>query len=101
MSIRIGGNFLSLREVQQIVFAEAPVQADKKAQQRVLESYQFLQDFAADKVIYGINTGFGPMAQYKIREADQVQLQYNLIRSHASGCGEVLPVIVTRAAMLA
>ena len=38
------------------------------AQQRAVveESFQFLTEFSRDKIIYGINTGFGPMAQYLI-----------------------------------
>jgi len=64
------------------------------------ESYNFLKEFANDKIIYGVNTGFGPMAQYRIEPEDQLQLQYNLIRSHASGCGEVFDIKTVRAAIL-
>jgi len=43
---------------------------------------------ASNKVVYGINTGFGAMSSVKI-EADQLEeLQLNLIRSHACGVGE-------------
>ncbi len=66
----------------------------------VRASHKFLENFAKDKIIYGINTGFGPMAQYKIAETDQVQLQYNLIRSHASGQGAPLNPSYTKAVML-
>ena len=45
-------------------------------------SFDFLKEFSSDKIIYGINTGFGPMAQFKIDEDKLNQLQYNLIRSH-------------------
>ncbi len=35
-------------------------------------SFSFLKEFSSDKIIYGINTGFGPMAQFKIdRVIDQ------------------------------
>src|SRR5690606_7905518 len=40
------------------------------------------------------------MAQYRIQDADRIQLQYNLIRSHASGTGELLPADVVKAAMI-
>lgn len=63
-------------------------------------SHNFLKEFSRDKIIYGINTGFGPMAQYKIDPSDQVQLQYNLVRSHASGQGNFLPEKDVRAVML-
>ncbi len=101
MSISIGGRALNLRDVHEIVFKHSPIHLDSQAQKQVTENFEFLKAFAKDKVIYGINTGFGPMAQYKIQESDQIQLQYNLIRSHASGCGDLLPLSCVRAAMLA
>ncbi|NUQ16694.1 MAG: aromatic amino acid lyase [Flavobacteriales bacterium] len=63
-------------------------------------SFAFLQEFARDKVIYGINTGFGPLVQYHIPEEDSERLQYNLLRSHASGMGAPLPDVAVRACML-
>jgi histidine ammonia-lyase len=63
-------------------------------------NFQFLREFSVDKVIYGINTGFGPMAQYKIPYADRLTLQYNLIRSHASGMGDVLAPVYSKAMLL-
>jgi histidine ammonia-lyase len=41
------------------------------------------------------------MSQYRVREEDQVVLQYNLIRSHASGSGNILPAECVKASMLA
>ncbi len=67
---------------------------------RVEASHDFLLKFSKDKVIYGINTGFGPMAQYKIDAQDQIQLQYNLIRSHATGQGTPISTKDVRAVML-
>jgi len=63
------------------------------------ESFKFLLDFSVDKIIYGINTGFGPMAQYKIDDDKQVDLQYNLIRSHSAGVGERIPDLYVKAVM--
>ncbi len=52
------------------------------------------------ETIYGINTGFGKLANVRIA-ADQLdQLQINLIRSHAAGVGAPMPADVVRAAML-
>lgn len=65
------------------------------------KNYTFLKSFSADKVIYGVNTGFGPMAQYRVSEGDRIQLQYNLIRSHASGAGKPMPDDFVRATMIA
>ncbi len=49
---------------------------------------------------YGINTGFGALAEVRIPPEDVDALQLNLVRSHASGVGEPLPAEVVRAAML-
>lgn len=74
------------------------VSADQK--KKIEETYNFLLSFSDDKVIYGINTGFGPMAQYKIASNDLKNLQYNLVRSHSSGMGDPLSEIQTRALMI-
>ena len=66
----------------------------------VTESFDFLKEFSKDKIIYGINTGFGPMAQYRIENEELEQLQYNLVRSHSSGLGAGLPDQYVRAVML-
>jgi histidine ammonia-lyase len=41
------------------------------------------------------------MAQYKVKEEDLLSLQYNLIRSHSSGCGNLLPPLLVKALMIA
>jgi hypothetical protein len=54
---------------------------------------------AGDVAVYGVNTGFGSFAQTRIDKADLDALQMNLVRSHAAGVGEPLPVRTVRAAM--
>ena len=83
------------------MYLDHKVELAEGALQRVERSFQFLQTYAENKIIYGINTGFGPMAQYKISEEDQQQLQYNLIRSHSSGAGSPMSEDLSRATMLA
>jgi histidine ammonia-lyase len=61
----------------------------------------FIKKFAADKVIYGINTGFGPMAQWRVDDKHLKDLQYNIIRSHATGAGAPLDDTCVKAAMIA
>ncbi|PZR16460.1 MAG: histidine ammonia-lyase [Azospirillum brasilense] len=51
---------------------------------------------AAGDTMYGVNTGFGKLASTRISDTDLVQLQLNLIRSHAAGVGEPLPEPVVR-----
>lgn len=92
---------LEIADFDQIIFKNKPVQLHKDIIERVQNSFDFLKEFSENKTIYGVNTGFGPMAQYKIRDDERVQLQYNLIRSHSSGTGNVIAPHYVRAAMLA
>ncbi|PBJ12627.1 histidine ammonia-lyase [Flavobacterium sp. ACN6] len=93
--------YLSLTEFESIIFGNQKVKISDVVLNRVNESFNFLKEFSGNKVIYGVNTGFGPMAQYRIKESDQIQLQYNLIRSHSSGTGKPLNSECAKAAILA
>ena len=98
--IELNENLLSAGDFYKIVNYGGKI---KIAQSLITEAelnFHFLRDFSVDKVIYGINTGFGPMAQYKIPYAERLTLQYNLIRSHASGMGSPLPAIYSKAMLV-
>lgn len=99
--VQVGGKRLTLDDFRAIVVDGKSVELDKDALEKVSSGFEFLKHFSDHKLIYGINTGFGPMAQYKISEENILQLQYNLIRSHASGGGRVLPPLMGRAVMVA
>ncbi len=72
-------NFLELKDFQKIIIENEKIELDESLLSKVDRSYQFLKEFSKNKVIYGVNTGFGPMAQFKISDEDTLQLQYNLI----------------------
>lgn len=93
--------FLSLVKIEQHAFHQKEFLINKKSLREVAESFDFLIDFSKDKIIYGINTGFGPMAQYKIENHELNQLQYNLIRSHSCGVGNALNEIYARSVVIA
>ena len=58
------------------------------------------QAVARGDTMYGINTGFGKLANVRIDAKALDALQANLIRSHAAGVGDPLPVLFVRAMML-
>src|ERR1700754_1810696 len=99
--ITVGDTRLSLNDFYSILYQGKEVVLHGGALEKVDASFRFLKEFASHKLIYGINTGFGPMAQYKVSEEKVLQLQYNLIRSHSSGGGGVLPPMLGKAVMLA
>ncbi|UGU15804.1 aromatic amino acid ammonia-lyase [Sinomicrobium kalidii] len=92
---------LGIDEFSKVIFENKTISIAPETLDRVTESFNFLKSFSENKIIYGVNTGFGPMAQYKIEDNARIELQYNLIRSHASGCGTPIPPMYVKAAMLA
>ncbi len=99
--IDVGVGVLSLNDFSDILFKEKEVVLNKVAVEKVETNFQFLKSFSSNKLIYGINTGFGPMAQYKVTEENLLQLQYNLIRSHSSGGGNLMSPLLVKALMIA
>src|SRR5579872_5217130 len=99
--ISVGQGTLSLTDFSELLFEQQELALDKKALTKVDTNFNFLKKFSSNKLIYGINTGFGPMAQYKVNEENILQLQYNLIRSHSSGSGKIMPHLLSKALMIA
>ena len=94
-------NKLQLQDVRSIVEDNQHISIDEEVRRNIENCFSFLDAFSKDKVIYGINTGFGPMAQWRIDDDHLKELQYNIIRSHSTGAGQPLPEKCVRAAMLA
>jgi len=93
--------YLTIEDFTSIIFNNNKIDLSAPVINRVEESFAFLKEFSGNKVIYGVNTGFGPMAQYRIKDEDKLQLQYNLIRSHSSGTGKPLDAVNVKAVILA
>lgn len=92
---------ISIAQVEDILYRGGKIDAGSLPMDKVRECYDFLKAFSSDKVIYGINTGFGPMAQWRVDDRYLTDLQYNIIRSHSTGAGEPLEDIYVRSAMIA
>ena len=75
--------------------AIAPAAADRVRRSRSVVDRKAL----GDAPVYGVNTGFGSFADVKIAHDQLEALQLNLLRSHAAGIGEPLPIRVVRATM--
>src|SRR5579862_6568155 len=99
--IIVGQATLSLDDFSELLFKQKEIELDEAALKKVEVNFEFLKKFSSHKLIYGINTGFGPMAQYKVNEENILQLQYNLIRSHSSGSGKLMPAQLSKALMIA
>jgi len=99
--ILVGQSALTLEDFSEILNNRQEISLSDIALEKVETNFKFLKKFSSNKLIYGINTGFGPMAQYKVNEENILQLQYNLIRSHSSGSGKLMSAELSKALMVA
>jgi histidine ammonia-lyase len=98
------GRPITLLELEQVARARRPVALCPEARERVAASRRAIDAIAAagDRApaVYGVNTGFGALAERRIQEGDVRALQKNLVRSHACGVGPDLGEAEVRAMML-
>lgn len=92
---------INLETVHALLFGNGQLTLEREDLRGLEECYRFLESFSREKVIYGINTGFGPMAQWRVEDQYLEDLQYNIIRSHSTGAGPALDDICVKAAMIA
>jgi histidine ammonia-lyase len=98
--ILLDGDSLALSELIAIADHCAPVALGPGAATRVEAARAVVDRKAAgNEPVYGINTGFGALAETAIPRDALGALQLNLLRSHAAGVGEPLPVRAVRASM--
>ena len=98
--IELDGNSLTLDDLVAIAYDHAPVALSAAARDRVRAARDVVEEFARhDAPTYGINTGFGSFAEVRIPAESIGELQVNLLRSHAAGVAEPLPIPVVRATM--
>lgn len=92
---------MDFKEINEILYNGKKLHLSDEERKRIVDCHLFLAHFAKDKVIYGINTGFGPMAQYRVSDNELNELQYNIVRSHSTGAGTPLSPIEVKSAMIA
>ena len=97
--VTLNGGALGIGDVAAIA-AGAPVAIGEDGKRKARESRATLERLeASGEAIYGVNTGFGALKSVRVPPQEAVDLQRNLIRSHAVGVGEPLSRQETRAAM--
>ena len=64
---------------------------------KITTSHHFVEEIVKDnRTVYGINTGFGILANTAISEEDTATLQHKILQSHSVGVGNPIPVEVAR-----
>ncbi|HKR02831.1 MAG TPA: histidine ammonia-lyase [Pyrinomonadaceae bacterium] len=99
--LTLSGQKLSLEEIVAVARSSERVEMSEEARARVQESRRVVEQITASgRVVYGVNTGFGKLADITIAPPELRELQLNLVRSHACGVGPALSEAETRAMLL-
>ncbi len=97
MKIELNGQPVTLAELRRAWSEPARLAIGADARCRIEESAALVQKvIAGGKSVYGLNTGFGQLAQVRVSDRDLKRLQENLVRSHAVGVGPLLPDATVR-----
>jgi len=97
----LDGRTLTLAEIESVAVRQRPVTISTEALVRVAKSREVIEQIlATGQTVYGVNTGFGKLADVSIPADRLAQLQTNLVRSHACGLGDPLSEPESRAMLL-
>jgi histidine ammonia-lyase len=99
--MELSGKPLSVEDIARVAVESETVMMSGSARSRILAARKVVDEIIArDAVVYGVNTGFGKLADVRIPKEEIVALQLNLVRSHACGIGNPLSEPEVRAMML-
>ncbi|HEY5949473.1 MAG TPA: histidine ammonia-lyase, partial [Kofleriaceae bacterium] len=101
---RVGDEPLTLEVLAQVARGARKVEIGNQARAAMARSRSVVDAVVAggdaSPAVYGVNTGFGALAEVRISAAEVTRLQQNLVRSHSSGVGLPLPREAVRGMML-
>ncbi len=98
----ISTDVLSLEAIQEIIYQHKTLELSEEARVNIQKCRDYLDAkmSANETPIYGINTGFGSLCNVKISNENLSKLQENLVKSHACGTGEEVPIEIVRLMLL-
>jgi histidine ammonia-lyase len=103
-AVSLGDEPLTLELLWAVAHDYRPVTLGERARARMTASRAVIERIAAGGAgaprVYGVNTGFGALAETSIDPEQIRELQRNLVRSHAAGVGEPLPPAIVRGMIL-
>jgi histidine ammonia-lyase len=97
----LNGQQLTLQQIVAVATGKEQVMLGEAARARAEKARRVVEEIvAAQRTVYGVNTGFGKLSDVSIEQADLRQLQLNLVRSHSCGLGDPLSEPEARAMLL-
>ena len=101
MKLVIENQLVTLAELRAVWQDGVEIELGAEARRRIAESNEQINEIVrSGRQVYGINTGFGKLANVKIAADELVHLQENLVRSHAAGVGDELDEATVRLVMV-
>lgn len=99
--VLIDGSSLTLEELVSVARRDFKIAVAPSALRNVKRARSFVKKLVSQrKIVYGVDTGVGPMCNTIIAPEKMLELQRNLVLSHSSGAGFFLPRDAVRATML-
>tara|TARA_B100001142_G_scaffold155359_1_gene155841 strand:- start:5437 stop:6927 length:1491 start_codon:yes stop_codon:yes gene_type:complete len=100
--INIAQSKLSLLTIFKIAKSDSDIYISKESINIINKSRNYLEHKVKsnNKLIYGVNTGFGSLCSFPINEDQIEELQRNLVNSHNAGVGDVVPEFITKLILL-
>src|ERR1700684_29085 len=100
-TLELSGQALTLAEIDAVAAGKLTPVLSQGAIERIAASRRVVEDvLARNQVVYGVNTGFGKLADVHVPPSEIEALQVNLVHSHSSGLGRPLSIPETRALMV-
>jgi len=101
VTVSLDGNSLTIADVFAVAVGRERVDLAPAAKARMGRTRAVVEKAAAcGEPVYGVTTGFGKLSDVAIEPAKLEELQVNLVRSHVSGVGPLLPEREVRGMML-
>lgn len=100
--VEINPEHWGLEDFRSCLYNRNAIKLGTSAVERIEQGRSYLEEkmSKSSAPVYGINTGFGSLCDIVISPSQLKELQRNLVRSHACGTGEVLPLEVIRLMIL-
>lgn len=96
MTLKLNPESIDLATLRRL-WAGGPAQLDQASMRRVADAAASVERIVeSGETVYGVNTGFGLLANTRIPDDRLAELQTNLILSHSAGIGDPLPRHVSR-----
>ncbi len=98
---RLGEDKLKILDVIRIVKGELSIELSSSQRDKVRQSRAHVEAMVENgEVVYGVNTGFGPLCSTVISKEHTAKLQDNLLRSHSVGVGKPIAKEISKSMLM-